>query len=127
MARREEGPPGARMTRKVGQDPVRIASLTKSVDRVGDQDRYADGNENDQQQIEEHVRLQFWKLNALICAQSKSIAAEPRFHRRAEVSPQHTSTGVDLSAERQEKQSADMPAANSGNKMSGTALPPTSP
>jgi hypothetical protein len=74
---------------------------------VGDQDRYADGNENDQQQIEEHVRLQFWKLNALICAQSKSIAAEPRFHRRAEDSRQHSSAGLDLSAERQEKQSAD--------------------
>jgi hypothetical protein len=165
---------------------------------VGDQDRCADGNENDEQKLEEQVRLQYWKLNALIRAQSKSIAAEPRFHRRAEDSRQHTSTGVDLSAERQEKQSANhagceqrkqdvghsassdftvswiecayrlrpslhsqetsrrnrafvgglrilgnrrpdwtyrpnakksspptMPAANSGNKMSGTALPPT--
>jgi hypothetical protein len=47
------------------------------------------------------------EVNALLAAQSKSIATESRFHRRAEDSPQHSSAGLDLSAERQEKQSAD--------------------
>jgi len=47
------------------------------------------------------------EVNALLSAQSKNIATEPRFHRRAEDSRQHSSAGLDLSAERQEKQSAD--------------------
>jgi hypothetical protein len=46
-------------------------------------------------------------VNALLFAQSKSIAKEPRFHRRAEDSRQHSSTAPALSSERQEKQSAD--------------------
>jgi hypothetical protein len=47
------------------------------------------------------------EVNALLSAQSKNIATKPRFHRRAEDSRQHSSAGLDLSAERQEKQSAD--------------------
>jgi hypothetical protein len=46
-------------------------------------------------------------VNALFFAQSKGITNEPRFHQRAEDSRQHSSTGLDLSAERQEKQPAD--------------------
>src|SRR5215468_1163434 len=47
------------------------------------------------------------EVNALISAQSKSIAAETPFHWRVGDSPQHSSSGPDLSSERQEKQSAD--------------------
>jgi len=40
------------------------------------------------------------EVNALISAQSKSIAAETRFHRRAEDSRQHSNAELDLSAGR---------------------------
>jgi hypothetical protein len=40
------------------------------------------------------------EVNALLSAQSKSIAAETRFHWLAGDSPQHSSTGLDLSAKR---------------------------
>jgi hypothetical protein len=42
------------------------------------------------------------EVNALLSAQSKNIATEPRFHRRSEDSRQHSSAELDLSAERQE-------------------------
>jgi hypothetical protein len=62
-------------------------------------------------------------VNALLAAQSKSIATESRFHRRAEDSRQHSSAGT-YRPNAKKSSPPTTPAANSGNRMSGKALPP---
>jgi hypothetical protein len=56
------------------------------------------------------------EVNALLSAQSKNIAMEPRFRRRAEDSRQHFESELDLSGERQEKQSADHAGCEQGKQ-----------